>query len=89
MSDLHPDDIVRLTKAPNPGQAAIWQQALEAEGIRCNVVGDYLEVGFGDLTGLGAELWVHKDDVARAEAILRQGEEKLRADAAKEEEGQD
>jgi len=86
MSNLHPDDIVRLATAPNPVAAHIWQEALEAEGIRCQVVGDYLDAGLGDIPGLSAELWVHKEDVARAEAILRAGEERLREDAAKEEE---
>lgn len=86
MSGKHPDDIVRLATAPNPAQAHIWQEALEAEGIRCQVVGDYLDAGLGDIPGLSAELWVHKEDAVRAEAILRAGEEKLRADADREEE---
>lgn len=65
------DDIVRLTKAPNPAAAHVWRQALEDEGIRCQVVGDYLEAGLGDLPGLGPELWVHRDDLARAVEVLR------------------
>lgn len=65
------DDIVRLAAAPNPVAAHVWRQALEDEGIRCQVVGDYLEAGLGDLPGLGAELWVHRDDLARAEEVLR------------------
>jgi hypothetical protein len=68
------DDIVRLTTAPNPAQAHIWQQALEEEGIRSHVVGDYMDAGFGDIPGMMAELWVHRDDVARAEEILKQGQ---------------
>ena len=38
---------------------------------RSQVVGDYLEAGIGNITGLTAELWVHRDDLARAEEILR------------------
>jgi hypothetical protein len=72
--DDHDDDIVRLTTAPNPPQAHIWQQALEDEGIRCTVVGDYLDAGLGDLAGTSPELWVHRNDLARAEEILRQGQ---------------
>ena len=66
-----PRDVVRVATAPNPAQAHIWQQALEEEGIRSQVVGDYLEAGIGNITGLTAELWVHRDDLARAEEILR------------------
>ena len=66
-----PRDVVRVATAPNPAQAHIWQQALEDEGIRSQVVGDYLEAGIGNISGLTAELWVHRDDLARAEEILR------------------
>lgn len=69
------DDIVRLATAANPLQAHIWEQALKEAGIRCKVVGDFLDVGLGDIPGLSAELWVHRDDVARAEEILREGQE--------------
>jgi hypothetical protein len=79
MSFLHPDDeIVRLATADNPAQAHIWEEALKSEGIRCKVVGDFLDAAFGDIPGLRAEVWVHKEDLQRAEAILKEGEEKLR-----------
>jgi hypothetical protein len=70
MSSAPSDDIVRLVTAENSVQAHIWEQALKDEGIRVQVVGDYLEVGFGNLQGVTPELWVHSDDVARAQAIL-------------------
>jgi RNase P/RNase MRP subunit POP5 len=66
------DDVVRLTAAANPFEAHIWEQALEQEGIRCQVLGDYLDAGIGDIPGMQAELWVAAADVARAEGILRQ-----------------
>ena len=44
-------DVVRLAAAANPFQAHIWQQALEQEGIRCQVLGDYLDAGLGDIPG--------------------------------------
>jgi hypothetical protein len=69
----NPDDVVRVATALNPAQAHIWQQALEAEGIQSQVVGDYLDAGLGDIPGVTAELWVHRDDLARAEEVLRQG----------------
>ena len=65
-------DIVRLAAATNPFQAHIWQQALQQEGIRCQVLGDYLDAGIGDIPGMTAEVWVETADFARAEAILRQ-----------------
>jgi len=70
---MHPTDqheIARLAAAANPFQAHIWQQALQQEGIRCQVLGDYLDAGIGDIPGMGAEVWVEVADLARAEAIL-------------------
>jgi hypothetical protein len=75
MSTEHPDDIVRLARAVNPLEAHIWQQALEEEGIHCKVVGDYLDAAIGDIPGAQAEVWVHRDDVARAEEVLRRARE--------------
>jgi nucleotide-binding universal stress UspA family protein len=74
-----PHDLVRLATAANSAQAHIWQQGLEQEGIRCQVLGDDLEAGFGDLQGFSAEVWVETADVARAEAILRQHHDHLEA----------
>jgi hypothetical protein len=71
---MHSDDqprTARLAAAANPFQAHIWQQALEQEGIRSQVLGDYLDVGIGALPGMGAEVWVETTDLARAEAALR------------------
>ena len=68
------NDLVRLAKAPNPAVAHIWQNALQEEGIRCEVLGDFLEAGFGDISGLSAELWVEPTDAARAGEILRSHE---------------
>ena len=69
------DDIVRLATATNPLQAHIWEQALKEAGISCRVVGDFLDAGVGDIPGVQAEVWVHRDDLARAEEVLRQGQE--------------
>ena len=63
-------EVVRLAGAANSFQAHIWQQALQQEGIRCQVLGDYLDAGIGDIPGMGAEVWVEAADLARAEAIL-------------------
>jgi len=66
------DDIVRISTAPNPAQAHIWQQMLEQEGIKAQVVGDFLDAGIGDIPGLSAEIWVHRNDAERAKALLEQ-----------------
>ena len=42
MSASAENRIVRLAAASNPQEAAQWRQALEAEGIRCRVVGEML-----------------------------------------------
>ena len=42
---MHNDDIVHLATATNPPEAHLWRQALEGEGIRCHVVGEYLDGG--------------------------------------------
>src|SRR4051794_7603510 len=67
---MHSDDIVRLTTANNPQDAHVIQQALEAEGIRSHTVGDYLDAGLGDVPGIQAEVWVPREDLERAEALL-------------------
>jgi Putative prokaryotic signal transducing protein len=72
MSSQDQNDFVRLAAAANPFQAHIWQQALEQEGIGCQVLGDYLDAGLGDIPGFSAEVWVETADLARAEAILRE-----------------
>jgi hypothetical protein len=72
MNTKEQTDLVRLTSAGNPVLAHIWQQALEERGIRCQVLGDYLSAGLGDIPGIMAEIWIDPKDVARAEAILRE-----------------
>jgi len=68
------NDLVRLAAAANPFQAHIWQQALDQEGIRCQVLGDYLDAGIGDIPGISTEVWVTRADLDQAEAILREHE---------------
>lgn len=70
--DKRDDEIVRLARAFNTVQAHVWEQALTDAGIRCKVVGDYLDAGLGDMPGFRSEIWVHKDDVERAKKIIEQ-----------------
>ena len=74
MTNRHPDDVVCVATAPNPATAHIWEQALRDEGIQAKVVGDFMDAGFGDIPGLRAEVWVHRDDLARAEEVLKRGQ---------------
>ena len=75
MADDRSHDVVRVATAANPAQAHVWQQALEDEGISCNVVGDFLDPGWGISGPSPAEIWVNPDDLARAQEIIRAGEE--------------
>jgi hypothetical protein len=68
--DDHPE-MVRLTTAANSFQAHLWQESLQEAGIRCQVLGDFLEAGIGDIPGLSVEVWVDPNQLNQAEAILR------------------
>jgi hypothetical protein len=78
------DDVVRLATAANPVEAHVWEQALKEAGIQSRVVGDFLDAGVGDIPGVQAEVWVHRDDLARAEEVLRQGQEVSEAESGDE-----
>ena len=84
---MQKDDVVRLVTASNPQEAHVWQQALAEEGIRAEVVGDYLDSGLGDVPGFRPELWVHRDDAARAEAVLREHQKQHAPDEDEDEDG--
>jgi hypothetical protein len=87
MAKDNPHDVVRVATAANPVQAHVWQQALEQEGISSKVVGDFLDASLGNLPGIHAEIWVHRDDLARAQEIIRAGEEN--ADSTDDEPGEE
>jgi hypothetical protein len=69
-------DMVRVASAANPFEAHILEQTLRDEGIRCQVLGDYLGGGIGNVPGMMAEVWVESSDLERAEAILRRPAER-------------
>ncbi len=71
MAEKHADDVVRLAEAANPSEAQLWCQVLEEAGIRCRVVGDFLEAGFGELPKVHPEVWVHRGDLERAKELLK------------------
>ena len=71
MDTFHPDDqVVSLSTAPNPVLAHIWENALREEGIHCQVVGDFLDAGIGDISGVQPEIWINRQDMTQAQAIL-------------------
>ena len=76
MSESEEDRVVRLATASNPQEAALWRQALEAEGIRCRVVGESLG-SFGVVYpgSVQPEIWVFRTDAERVQAILEAGPE--------------
>jgi hypothetical protein len=84
MASNEDQDLVRLATAANPVQAHALEQALKDEGIRCQVVGDYLDSGIGDIPGVQAEIWVKKADLPRAQKILDELEKS--AETSEEEE---
>jgi putative signal transducing protein len=69
MAETREDDIIRVATARHPIEAHIWRQALETEGVRCQVVGDYLDSG--EAANYTPELWVHRRDADLARAILQ------------------
>ncbi len=70
MNPRDPNDVVCLSRAPNSAQAHIWEQALRDEGIDARVVGDYLDASFGGIAGVLPEIWVHRNDMEAAKAVL-------------------
>jgi hypothetical protein len=65
------EDVVRLVTLSTPQEAQLLRQALEAEGIRCRVVGELLG-GFGVVPPAlpAAEVWVGRADLERARAVV-------------------
>jgi hypothetical protein len=71
MNTSEDDRIVRLATASNPQQAALWQQALDSEGIHCRVVGETLgSFGVVYAGSVQPEIWVFERDVDRARKVL-------------------
>lgn len=72
MDSFHPNDnVVSLSTAPNPALAHIWKNALREEDIHCQVVGDFLDAGLGDISGVQPQIWIERRDMTRARAVLR------------------
>ena len=87
MANHDPDAIVRLARARNPFEAHAWEKALREQGIEVQAVGDYLDAGIGDIPGFLPEIWVRRDELARAEKVLEALEER-QSKAASEDDGE-
>jgi len=71
MDSFHPNDnVVSLSTAPNPALAHIWANALREEGIPCHVVGDFLDAGIGDISGVQPQIWIKRQDMTHAQDVL-------------------
>jgi Putative prokaryotic signal transducing protein len=79
-------DIIRLATVHNADFCRFLQQLLEAEGIRCQVVGEYLYPGgfIGETSW--PELWIRRKDLARAVKVLRVAMRDRRSEYAQEDE---
>jgi hypothetical protein len=66
---LSESDIVCVATTPNRALAHVWRNALEAEGIECQV-GDYLTFWFDNMPWSQADVWVHRAHAHRAREIL-------------------
>jgi hypothetical protein len=66
--------VICLITAPTTFQAHSWEGALRAEGIKCQLVGDFLGLGIGDISGIQPEIWVTRQDWIRAKRVLRNHE---------------
>jgi hypothetical protein len=64
------DRIVRLAEPRDSQEAVRWRAALEAQGIRCRVVGD--QPAAAGLLGEAPEVWVFESDLERATGVLNE-----------------
>jgi putative signal transducing protein len=63
--------VICLITAPNTAQAQLWREALGAEGIESQVVGDFPDLGSGAASGISPEIWIKREDWVRAKLVLR------------------
>lgn len=68
-----PEDVVRVATGSLVA-VELYREALAADGIAARVVGDDLSAGIGSALPDAVELWVHRADVAAAEAAIRRAE---------------
>lgn len=64
-----PDDLVRVATGELTA-LQVLSNALVDAGISATVVGGDLSAGIGSALTNATELWVHRNDVARAESVM-------------------
>jgi hypothetical protein len=62
-------DIVCVATTPNRDLAHVWRDALEAEGIACQV-GDQVTFWLDNMTWALTDVWVHRANAHQAREIL-------------------
>lgn len=65
-----PDDVVKVADG-SLVQVELWKQTLTDAGIDAKVVGEQLSAGLGSALPDSVQLWVHRNDLSRAEAAIR------------------
>ena len=64
-----PHDVVRVYSGPSV-LVETYRAALTEAGVACQVVGTELAGSFGSALPESIELWVHRIDLSRAEAVI-------------------
>lgn len=67
------DDVVRVYAGPLV-LVEVYKAALADEGIEGRVVGTELTASFGSALAGSTELWVHRDDLTRAQEVIAREE---------------
>ena len=70
---MRPDELVTIETVSNPVEAQIIRNALNAEGIACQI-GNQNQAAFAGLGALEIEILVRAEDADRARKILREEE---------------
>jgi hypothetical protein len=69
-----PNDVVRVA-AGEMVVVELYKQALADAGIEGRVLGEALMANFGTAIPRSVELWVHRSDAEKAEAVIKRMEE--------------
>lgn len=83
---MKPDELVTVYTVANPMEAEILRNALNAEGIVCQI-GDESQGAFTGLTAMEIDILTRAEDADRARAILLREEEAHRRAEEKREQG--
>lgn len=75
-----PDDEIACVGTGNLVEVEMWQQHLKEAGIESRVVGEDLTTSYGPYLTGSIELWVRRDDLAKAQEVLAEVTEAKRGD---------